>query len=142
QELDDLGFKRGADGFIRDASGERTTLGVNATVTQINQKSMASVADYWQRLGFAVDQVTIPLQRQNDLEFFVSFPGFLVLRGNRIGAQFLNQNGSRAALPEKGFNGINRGRYINPEYDALMRSEEHTSELQSLAYLVCRLLLE
>src|SRR2546425_6768246 len=33
-----------------------------------------------------------------------------------------------------------------PSYDALgiryERSEEHTSELQSLAYLVCRLLLE
>src|SRR3989441_6171837 len=29
-----------------------------------------------------------------------------------------------------------------PEYMALVRSEEHTSELQSLAYLVCRLLLE
>src|SRR2546425_4010982 len=28
------------------------------------------------------------------------------------------------------------------ELDAAMRSEEHTSELQSLAYLVCRLLLE
>src|SRR2546425_7551911 len=27
-------------------------------------------------------------------------------------------------------------------YLALQRSEEHTSELQSLAYLVCRLLLE
>src|SRR2546425_4879337 len=26
--------------------------------------------------------------------------------------------------------------------DLLLRSEEHTSELQSLAYLVCRLLLE
>src|SRR2546425_5687052 len=26
--------------------------------------------------------------------------------------------------------------------DAICRSEEHTSELQSLAYLVCRLLLE
>src|SRR2546425_6111974 len=26
--------------------------------------------------------------------------------------------------------------------DVIMRSEEHTSELQSLAYLVCRLLLE
>src|SRR2546425_4716640 len=26
--------------------------------------------------------------------------------------------------------------------DRVMRSEEHTSELQSLAYLVCRLLLE
>src|SRR5687767_15668000 len=30
-------------------------------------------------------------------------------------------------------------RYLN---DSLNRSEEHTSELQSLAYLVCRLLLE
>src|SRR3712207_7869124 len=27
-------------------------------------------------------------------------------------------------------------------YDALLRSEEHTSELQSRQYLVCRLLLE
>src|SRR5205823_13711001 len=29
-----------------------------------------------------------------------------------------------------------------PQPRALFRSEEHTSELQSLAYLVCRLLLE
>src|SRR2546425_5061076 len=32
-------------------------------------------------------------------------------------------------------------KYWNPE-DKPRRSEEHTSELQSLAYLVCRLLLE
>src|SRR2546425_4826171 len=30
----------------------------------------------------------------------------------------------------------------NRTYDQVLRSEEHTSELQSLAYLVCRLLLE
>src|SRR5205823_13889719 len=30
---------------------------------------------------------------------------------------------------------------VNAICDALSRSEEHTSELQSLAYLVCRLLL-
>src|SRR2546423_3466175 len=29
-----------------------------------------------------------------------------------------------------------------PDRPAISRSEEHTSELQSLAYLVCRLLLE
>src|SRR3989441_8071600 len=29
-----------------------------------------------------------------------------------------------------------------PRFHDVMRSEEHTSELQSLAYLVCRLLLE
>src|SRR5205823_10247070 len=33
-----------------------------------------------------------------------------------------------------------RGR--NLRHDSCNRSEEHTSELQSLAYLVCRLLLE
>src|SRR2546423_8836975 len=35
-----------------------------------------------------------------------------------------------------------RGVFINRCFDELNRSEEHTSELQSLAYLVCRLLLE
>src|SRR2546425_8880234 len=32
--------------------------------------------------------------------------------------------------------------FDEPERAQLTRSEEHTSELQSLAYLVCRLLLE
>src|SRR3712207_7507626 len=32
--------------------------------------------------------------------------------------------------------------FANPEPDAAARSEEHTSELQSRQYLVCRLLLE
>src|SRR2546425_7258210 len=40
----------------------------------------------------------------------------------------------RAARPAPGGHRTGRGR--------LSRSEEHTSELQSLAYLVCRLLLE
>src|SRR2546425_9138542 len=34
------------------------------------------------------------------------------------------------------------GRCTRPHPPARCRSEEHTSELQSLAYLVCRLLLE
>src|SRR6266404_8952245 len=33
-------------------------------------------------------------------------------------------------------------RHRGPHLDGPPRSEEHTSELQSLAYLVCRLLLE
>src|SRR2546425_7653796 len=32
--------------------------------------------------------------------------------------------------------------FLSADADEIARSEEHTSELQSLAYLVCRLLLE
>src|SRR2546425_5263376 len=32
--------------------------------------------------------------------------------------------------------------YVSAKWKPVSRSEEHTSELQSLAYLVCRLLLE
>src|SRR5690625_5371896 len=38
--------------------------------------------------------------------------------------------------------GINMATYIAPGVDSEMRSEEHTSELQSRGHLVCRLLLE
>src|SRR2546423_11520415 len=38
--------------------------------------------------------------------------------------------------------GIGRGSHTCHSYASPSRSEEHTSELQSLAYLVCRLLLE
>src|SRR3989441_4411832 len=38
--------------------------------------------------------------------------------------------------------GVSVGRVIAPVLGGATRSEEHTSELQSLAYLVCRLLLE
>src|ERR1039458_3689495 len=34
------------------------------------------------------------------------------------------------------------GRYYRRRYGRVVRSEEHTSELQSLRHLVCRLLLE
>src|SRR2546423_11398669 len=36
----------------------------------------------------------------------------------------------------------NTSMYASPICLTILRSEEHTSELQSLAYLVCRLLLE
>src|SRR5687767_15620789 len=37
---------------------------------------------------------------------------------------------------------VGAGRAVRYRHDDDPRSEEHTSELQSLAYLVCRLLLE
>src|SRR2546425_13345664 len=48
------------------------------------------------------------------------------------------RDSEQSAVWRRGYNGTD-GIVRGP---ALARSEEHTSELQSLAYLVCRLLLE
>src|SRR2546423_10720782 len=49
--------------------------------------------------------------------------------------------GQREATDAAGADGLHQ-RHQWPRADQARRSEEHTSELQSLAYLVCRLLLE
>src|SRR5205823_7472194 len=57
----------------------------------------------------------------------------------------LNKNGARRSIRSvlsQSLIAISSARPVGPEIPALLRSEEHTSELQSLAYLVCRLLLE
>jgi peptide/nickel transport system substrate-binding protein len=120
QMIEALGYAKGSDGFFRDAAGERLTVESRATVTVINQKAMLAVADYWQRIGVGAETSTIPLQRQNDLEYMVTFGSFLFLRGGRDLTAFQNQHSSRAATPERNFAGINRSRYMSPEYDALI----------------------
>src|SRR2546425_5102465 len=51
-------------------------------------------------------------------------------------------NRSASERPSAGVSGC-RGKWIHSTFTLCSaRSEEHTSELQSLAYLVCRLLLE
>src|SRR2546425_6640981 len=49
---------------------------------------------------------------------------------------------SQLVRDEPGKRVVQRVRVIQGEIHRVIRSEEHTSELQSLAYLVCRLLLE
>src|SRR5438093_8414013 len=72
-----------------------------------------------------------PTRRSSDLEERVLGADTLDLRRGRCdeAAPFLGHRGE--AGPAEG------GRFIAPS-----RSEEHTSELQSLTNLVCRLLLE
>src|SRR2546425_8343921 len=54
-----------------------------------------------------------------------------------------NRAGDRHVDPPAGGKRLDRRRGMHAFGDmAELRSEEHTSELQSLAYLVCRLLLE
>src|SRR2546425_6706911 len=60
------------------------------------------------------------------------FPYTTLFRSQQYRAHALSPASDRAARSRS-------GRLV---IHAVLRSEEHTSELQSLAYLVCRLLLE
>src|SRR5258707_5905498 len=68
------------------------------------------------------------------------FPYTTLFRSGDEGARLVLGQGP-ARQHRRGFGSVNRSR--DPEDPgARQRSEEHTSELQSRQYLVCRLLLE
>src|SRR2546425_2937098 len=93
----------------------------------------AASAFYTQHLGFGIE-------RQPAAGFVILARGDLrLLLSASAGAGGAAQPMPDGRKPEPG--GWNRIRLEVPDL-ASERSEEHTSELQSLAYLVCRLLLE
>src|SRR3712207_7964274 len=59
------------------------------------------------------------------------------------GACGCGRSAARAARHQCGYGSpVSRQRFVSTLSDSHQRSEEHTSELQSRQYLVCRLLLE
>src|SRR3712207_8983550 len=74
------------------------------------------------------------------------FRSFLELGLNRVSIACATENKKSCAIPERlGFRreGVQRqAEWLYDHFvDHVIRSEEHTSELQSRQYLVCRLLL-
>src|SRR2546425_3367421 len=74
----------------------------------------------------------LELGREDDLRLAEGHLGLRVLE---------EQHGRRPLLPVRALPVREADRPV-PPLERVARSEEHTSELQSLAYLVCRLLLE
>jgi ABC-type transport system substrate-binding protein len=129
QLIEELGYSRGADGRFQDASGQRLSVEVTTTPADFNQKTILSVADYWQRVGIGAEVVMIPTQRARDLEYRANFPGF-ALTGARNGVRTLrNLHSSQAPLPTNNFQGNNTSRYQNAELDSLIETYAKTIPL-------------
>ena len=121
QLLTELGYTKGADGFYVDSSGTKLEIEARATAQLDYQpKTLAAVADQWRRAGVTVDEVVVPNQRVPDREYRHTRPGFEVLGLNNDPDNFQIFHSSRTPLPANAFNGLNRSRYMNPEYDALV----------------------
>src|SRR5205823_14347586 len=70
------------------------------------------------------------------------FGAFLIIAGEGIERIDLRNPGRTSKHRPAGRDGVVVRRPLRGQVLVIIRSEEHTSELQSLAYLVCRLLLE
>jgi peptide/nickel transport system substrate-binding protein len=120
--IEGLGYTTGPDGMFRDTAGQRMPIEIRATSGgDINENAMTAVADYWQRIGIAMEPVPIPPQ-QRDRAWRVSYPAFEVVRQpNDLDVFAITRyHGSQSPLPENNYVGTNRTRYRNSEYDALL----------------------
>jgi ABC-type transport system substrate-binding protein len=109
---------------FRDGAGQRLAVEIRATRSPaIHTKAMFPVADYWQRLGLAVDPLVIPAARTRDPELRGgTHPAFEVIRHPNGPHQAQKLHSFEAPLPENRFVGRNRSRYSNEELDGLIES--------------------
>jgi ABC-type transport system substrate-binding protein len=81
---------------------------------------MLTLADAWQRIGVAVEPVTVPPQRQRDLPYRATFPAFDMQRQPSQLDTLYNLYSYESRLPETNFVGRNYSRYMNPQLDGLL----------------------
>ncbi len=125
QMIEEVGYRRGSDGAFRDAAGERLSVEIRALDMDnpVHPKALAIVADYWQQVGVAVEQVLVGRQRAGDAEYSATFPAFNLHHHapNVATRGVIAFHGASAPLPENRF--VTRGnaaRYMNAELDALI----------------------
>lgn len=121
QLIEGLGYTRAPDGGFRDSSNQRLSVEIRASAGRdLAEKAMFAVADYWQRLGLAVEPVVIPVQRARDREYLATFPAFEMLENNPNESWRLARFTSpQIPTAENRWVGSNRIRYRSAEYDAL-----------------------
>src|SRR5581483_8688475 len=113
--IEGMGFTKGGDGFYHDAGGQKLNIESRTNAgDDVKEKIVLSSADYWQRVGVAVDTVFTPRQQASDREYRATMPGFDLVRQPFEPERVVS---SEAAPPENKFNGKNRTRYMNPQMD-------------------------
>ena len=121
QLLEEIGYQRLADGGWRGMDGQRLAMEVRSTASPaIHGKAFFPLVDYWQRLGIDIDPVVIPVQRLADQEYRMTMPTVEMIRFPNGAESVWRLQSSQAPVPENRFNGNNRSRYMNPEFDALI----------------------
>jgi len=145
QILEGMGLRRTAEGGFADSTGQRLAVEIRTTTNDANQKSVAVVADSFQRIGIGGLPVVIPVQQLQDRVYRTTYPG-LELVNQPNGADGFEDLlvSSAAPLPERDYrapnSNKNRGSYVNPVYDELMGRYRITIPMRDRLQLMAQLI--
>jgi ABC-type transport system substrate-binding protein len=132
--------------MFRDSSGQLLSLEVRSYAQRdIHQKTLFPLVEYWKAVGIAADPVALSAERARDAKEQATFPSFLVLRQPHGVDRMVVFHSSQARTAERGYQGSNNGRYMNPELDALIDRFQTTipvSERMQVASQIVRILTE
>jgi len=124
QIMQELGYTKRFDGFLYDGSGRKLTVELRLPLqNDIHVKTGAPVADTWQQLGVAVDQVGISIQLNGDREYRTQYPGFQIVerRNSLLVSEIYRFHSSQVPLPENRWAAPGyESRYRHPELDAAL----------------------
>jgi peptide/nickel transport system substrate-binding protein len=126
QYLEELGYRRAADGTLRDGSGAALALETTSTFDDMNTKLHFAIADYWRQLGLSIESTIIPVQRVQDQQLRATYPSFEIIGQPHGIEQFQRLHSSQARTPERSFTGSNNARYMDPTLDRLIESHVTT----------------
>jgi peptide/nickel transport system substrate-binding protein len=121
--IESLGYTRGPEGGFRDSAGQRLTIEARTTGgDDLQEKTLFTMSDYWQRLGITMEPVVVPRQRAQDREYRANFPAFEQVRqpNNVTPGALTRYYSAESSLPENNYRGSNRMRYRNSDLDALI----------------------
>jgi ABC-type transport system substrate-binding protein len=144
QSVSELGYSKGADGVFQDSESRKLSVEIRTTGGQdIIEKTMFSVADYWQRIGVGVEPLLVPPQRNTDREYRANRPGFILAGVGLDANELARYHSSEILRAETNYVGLNDPNYDSPVFDGLvdryLGSIPQRDRLDALSQLVYHL---
>src|SRR3989442_4971268 len=87
---------------------------------EVNQQAMLGAAATWQGAAIAPETFVIPRQQAQDPAYRAEFPGVELVRNSADRDGLKRHPSALTPLPENGYRGTNRTRYINPDFDEML----------------------
>jgi peptide/nickel transport system substrate-binding protein len=116
--LQEAGWTRGADGNLREGSGELLTMPITAQFTDIEQKQATAVADNWRALGVSPEMKVMTLAQQRDREFRSKIQG-VGYQNRTMRYDNMVWTSDQVTSAENRWRGSNYIGYVNPVLDEL-----------------------